>query len=229
MAIDASGEPPLPQLLRWYRDSDTQAAPSSEFWDLCRRRDEYRTAYNEYWTSTQGKSAYERPVDGVILPVAPSAATEEGLFSYYGTCGIGASVYNISTDSEVIAYSGIVNVLDYTSGSFPVTFADRSVDFETPTYKPMNLTDRSVWRMCKTSCSACMILADTVCFYVRSEGFFRWSSRWTSSHGKMTTGRESDRVNGSHYCGITRLYWWQQSSSMRAVISLILPAIGLYS
>ncbi|MCJ1436725.1 hypothetical protein MMC27_006107 [Xylographa pallens] len=126
-AIDASGEPPLPQLLTWYRDIESQPASSLDFWDLCRRRDEYRAAYNEYWASTQARSAFKRPIDGVILPVAPSAATEEGLFSYY-------------------AYSGIVNMLDYTSGSFPVTFADRSLDFETPDYEPMNLTDRSVWR-----------------------------------------------------------------------------------
>lgn len=61
------------------------------------------------------------------MPVAPTAAVEEGCFDYY-------------------AYSGIVNLLDYTSGSFPVTFADRSIDVETPDHVPLNPTDRAVWR-----------------------------------------------------------------------------------
>lgn len=68
----------------------------------------------------------KRPVDAVILPVAPSAAVEEGLFGYY-------------------AYSAIANVLDYTAGSFPVTFADRSRDPTLKNYTPGNPTDRSVW------------------------------------------------------------------------------------
>lgn len=45
-------------------------------------------------------------------------------------------------------YSGIVNLLDYTSGSFPVTFADRSLDLEMPDYRPMNQADEVNWRAC---------------------------------------------------------------------------------
>jgi len=73
------------------------------------------------------RSISKRLVDGVIMPVAPSAAVEEGLFSYY-------------------AYSAIVNFLEYTAVSFPVTFADRCLDLEKPDYMPNNPIDESVWR-----------------------------------------------------------------------------------
>ncbi|KAF6223327.1 hypothetical protein HO133_000169 [Letharia lupina] len=126
-AIDASGEPPVHQLQTWYDNDNVEPSSSAEFWDLCNQRDQYRSEYNQYWTSTREKNVAKRQVDGVIMPVAPTAAVEEGCFDYY-------------------AYSGIVNLLDYTSGSFPVTFADRSIDVETPDHVPLNPTDRAVWR-----------------------------------------------------------------------------------
>ena len=49
------------------------------------------------------------------------------------------------------AYSAIANVLDYTAGSFPVTFADRNLDPKVTNYTPSNLTDRSVWNTCELS------------------------------------------------------------------------------
>lgn len=126
-AIDASGEPPVHQLQTWYDNDNVESSSSAEFWELCDQRDQYRSEYNKYWTSTRERNVAKRQVDGVIMPVAPSAAVEEGCFNYY-------------------SYSGIVNVLDYTSGSFPVTFADRSIDVETPDHVPLNSTDRAVWR-----------------------------------------------------------------------------------
>lgn len=48
-----------------------------------------------------------------------------------------------------VAYSAIANVLDYTSGSFPVTFADQSLDPKISNYTPINLTDRAVWQTCE--------------------------------------------------------------------------------
>lgn len=49
------------------------------------------------------------------------------------------------------AYSGIVNFLDYTAVSFPVTFADPLQDMEQADYKPRNAVDESIWRSCKPS------------------------------------------------------------------------------
>jgi amidase len=47
------------------------------------------------------------------------------------------------------AYSAISNTLDYTTGSFPVTFADRNLDPQLTAYAPINLTDRLVWKTCE--------------------------------------------------------------------------------
>lgn len=82
-AIDASGEPPVSQLRGWYDNDDVEPSSSQEFWDLCDRRDRYRTLYNKYWASTREKNILKRQVDGVIMPVAPTAAVEEGTFTYY--------------------------------------------------------------------------------------------------------------------------------------------------
>lgn len=93
----------------------------------------------------------KKPVDGVILPVAPSAAVEEGLSSYFGGCLLSGRSFSRMTDIErrVTAYSAIANVLDYTAGSFPVTFANRSLDLKNIEYEPYNLTDRAVWQSCE--------------------------------------------------------------------------------
>ncbi|KAL2048092.1 hypothetical protein N7G274_000003 [Stereocaulon virgatum] len=126
-AIDSSGEPPVSQLRGWYDNDDVEPSSSEDFWDLCDRRDRYRVEYNKYWISTREKNISKRQVDGVIMPVAPTAAVEEGTFTYYN-------------------YSAIVNFLDYTSGSFPVTFADRSLDLEAPDYVPIGPADEANWR-----------------------------------------------------------------------------------
>lgn len=147
-AIDASGEPPVHQLQTWYDNDNVEPSSSAEFWDLCNQRDQYRSEYNQYWTSTREKNVAKRQVDGVIMPVAPTAAVEEGCFNYYGksSCRV---PYPFACLQISQAYSGIVNLLDYTSGSFPVTFADRSIDVETPDHVPLNPTDRAVWRTCE--------------------------------------------------------------------------------
>ena len=82
-AIDASGEPPVSQLRNWYENDDVEPSTSAEFWALCDRRDQYRALYHKYWNSTREKNVLKRQVDGVIMPVAPTAAVEEGTFTYY--------------------------------------------------------------------------------------------------------------------------------------------------
>jgi amidase len=82
-AIDASGEPPVSQLRDWYENDDVEPSSSASFWELCDRRDKYRMQYCTYWTSTGSNNIAKRQVDGVIMPVAPTAAVEEGTFKYY--------------------------------------------------------------------------------------------------------------------------------------------------
>ncbi|KAG9241764.1 amidase signature domain-containing protein [Calycina marina] len=127
-AVDASGEPPMQQMQSWYDDLETEPSSTADFWDLCRRRKLYREAYNSYWQSSRERTNSKRYVDGVIMPVAPSAAVEPGLSGYY-------------------AYSGIVNLLDYTAVSFPVTFADKDQDRQRNGLEPLSEADEVIARM----------------------------------------------------------------------------------
>lgn len=69
----------------------------------------YQKEYMDYWNSTATLTGTGRPVDGLICPLAPHAAV-------------------IPTQYEHVGYTTFVNVLDYTSISVPVTFADKRVD-----------------------------------------------------------------------------------------------------
>lgn len=83
-AIDASGEPPVDQLKEWYQQADSGSLPTEDFWKLCGELQEYKRSYMEYWSSMGAKTASGRAVDGVILPVSPHAATQEGTDRYFG-------------------------------------------------------------------------------------------------------------------------------------------------
>ena len=85
-AIRLSGEPPVPELSTWYFNTrDARTLSTGEFWELCARRTKFQEEYQEYWESTRAFISSQRPVDGVIMPVAPSAAAQEGDFPYLGT------------------------------------------------------------------------------------------------------------------------------------------------
>lgn len=84
-AIQLSGEPPVPELSSWYFGArDVRALSTSEFLELCERREKYQREYQEYWNSTKALTSSQRPVDGVIMPVAPTAAVQDGNFPYFG-------------------------------------------------------------------------------------------------------------------------------------------------
>lgn len=82
---------------------------------------------------------------------------------------------------RILDYSGIVNFLDYTSGSFPVTFADRSLDLEMPNYVPMGQADEINWQACE--CKAVNMQRGLLRDVNRSERFIRWRSCRPTSHG----------------------------------------------
>ena len=142
----------MEQMRAWYDDVQTEPSSSAEFWSLCQRRQDYREVYQQYWMSSRERTIQKRVVDGVIMPAAPSAAVQEGLFSYFGKeHSTQRSPFRLIY-TDILwhqAYSGIVNFLDYTAVTFPVTFADRSLDLENPQYEPLNRIDEAVWRTCK--------------------------------------------------------------------------------
>ena len=83
-AIDASREPPVEHLKEWYQNTEQEPSSTADFWKLCEERESYRARYNEYWNATRSRTRSKRPVDGVIMPVAPTAAVEHMQFKYYG-------------------------------------------------------------------------------------------------------------------------------------------------
>ncbi|KAJ5125854.1 hypothetical protein N7448_005167 [Penicillium atrosanguineum] len=70
---------------------------------------EYQKEYMDYWNSTAALTGTGRPVDGLFCPLASHAAV-------------------IPAQYESVGYTAFVNVLDYSSISIPVTFADKTVD-----------------------------------------------------------------------------------------------------
>lgn len=84
--IAQSGEPPVPQLRKWFFEQ--QGAPSlslSEYWALCKSRTDYIAAYHSYWLSTKELTTTGRAIDGVIMPVVAQVACRENDLSYFGT------------------------------------------------------------------------------------------------------------------------------------------------
>lgn len=127
-----SGEPPLPHVVASYGKE-----PSSQL-NVCEVNAtniairEYRKEYMEYWNSTASLTGTGRPVDAVIMPVAPYAAAPRGKNEYPG-------------------YSIFVNLLDYTVAAFPVTEVDEKVDakYGVEGYAKLNDADGRVHDMCK--------------------------------------------------------------------------------
>lgn len=128
-AIDASGEPPVAQLSDWYEQGDVPPNDTAEFWDLCAQRDKYRAQFAAYWASTGDLTRYGRVPDGVILPAAPTTAVQSGEFHYYG-------------------YSAISNVLDFPSGTIPITLGHRDLD-EMEERTTLNDLDEKVHMSCE--------------------------------------------------------------------------------
>ncbi|KAJ5595127.1 Amidase [Penicillium hispanicum] len=101
-----SGETEAPQVIVSENGTELTA---SEIAMLNVTKREYQKQYMDYWTSTKELTDTGRPVDGVFCPLAPFAAVIPKQYDY-------------------TSYTSFVNVLDYTSVSIPVTFADKKMD-----------------------------------------------------------------------------------------------------
>ena len=80
----------------------------------------------DYWNSTTAVTGTGRAVDAVLLPVAPTAAVITDKYMYYG-------------------YTNTGNLLDYSSATVPVTFADEALDPFNKNYQPLNDLDKQNW------------------------------------------------------------------------------------
>ncbi|ETN37459.1 uncharacterized protein HMPREF1541_08450 [Cyphellophora europaea CBS 101466] len=108
--MDKTGEPPVRGLQPWYQESTSSGKLSAEqLWSWSRERAEYRKSYATYWDQCNATDATLARVEGVIMPVLANAAAYEHNLSYFG-------------------YSAVVNYLDFTAISFPVTRVNESID-----------------------------------------------------------------------------------------------------
>ena len=86
----------------------------------------------EYWNSTINQTGTGRPVDALIMPVAPSASARPEQFKYYG-------------------YSIIINVLDYTACTVPVTHSNQNTDTANGDFKAASELDQDIRATCRFS------------------------------------------------------------------------------
>ncbi|KAF7853915.1 hypothetical protein EAF04_010581 [Stromatinia cepivora] len=116
-----SGEPLINDLQDFY----TLKTPMSllEYQDRALQLRDYRQAYSDYWNSTA--DANGNMVDAVLMPAAPHAAVIPGKWVH-------------------LAYTEVLNLLDYTALVIPVTHADKHVD-KLHTYIPVSEKDSRNW------------------------------------------------------------------------------------
>ncbi|KAI9696521.1 MAG: hypothetical protein M1820_008149 [Bogoriella megaspora] len=122
-----SGEPLIPELQRGFGNGPEPPLDVLQFYKNTIRLKDFRSRYQAYWSSTAMKTTTGRPVDAVILPLAPHAAVIPGKYVHY-------------------TYSSIVNVLDYTTVVIPVTKADSKIDVFDSKYNPMSEKDMKNWK-----------------------------------------------------------------------------------
>ncbi|KAF7959380.1 hypothetical protein EAE96_001000 [Botrytis aclada] len=116
-----SGEPLIKELQNFY----TLKPPMSllEYQDRALQVRDYRQAYSDYWNSTA--DADGNVVDAVLMPAAPHAAVIPGKW-------------------EHLAYTEVLNLLDYTALVIPVTHADKDIDHH-HVYVPVSEKDLRNW------------------------------------------------------------------------------------
>ncbi|TGO25789.1 hypothetical protein BPAE_0072g00090 [Botrytis paeoniae] len=116
-----SGEPLIKDLQNFY----TLKPPMSllEYQDRALQLRDYRQAYSDYWNSTA--DADGNVVGAVLMPAAPHAAIIPGKW-------------------EHLAYTEVLNLLDYTALVIPITHADKDID-EHHVYVPVSEKDLRNW------------------------------------------------------------------------------------
>ncbi|KIM22010.1 hypothetical protein M408DRAFT_333129 [Serendipita vermifera MAFF 305830] len=99
------GEDPPQQRSPFY----TRHLTAYQLWKLHERKRELRKLYLDYWQSSRERTGTDRPIDCLISPVAPFAATPHALNN---NCN----------------YTMLFNGLDYPAIAFPVTAVDPQKD-----------------------------------------------------------------------------------------------------
>lgn len=99
------GEDPPQQPSPFY----TRHLTAYQLWKLHEKKRQLRKNYLDYWQSSIGRTGTGRPIDGLLAPVAPFAASPHG-------------------KNDNCNYTMLFNALDYPALAFPVTVVDQQED-----------------------------------------------------------------------------------------------------
>lgn len=133
-SLALAGEPMASQVQNLYGSKPTGQANASDISANNVAKREYQKEYLEYWNSTKDLAGTGRPVDSFIMPLAPFAAARPNRYTYLG-------------------YSSIINLLDYTSCTVPVTNIDGGIDVVDKNFKPVSDQDKEIAEDCKSTLS----------------------------------------------------------------------------
>lgn len=141
-ALGLAGEPMSSQVQSLYGSKPTGQANASEISANNIAKREYQKEYMEYWNSTKDLTGSGRPVDAFIMPLAPFAAARPTRYTYLG-------------------YSNIINTLDYTSCTIPVTNIDKEIDLVDKSFKPVSDHDKEIAEDCELMFTSVHCVADS--------------------------------------------------------------------
>ncbi|KAK9449100.1 amidase signature domain-containing protein [Limtongia smithiae] len=119
--LDASGEPGIPDIMPFVKGFKSLTMP--ELFTFNKDKLEYKTEFLEYMNAARSPSG--KPIDAWIRPV-----------------GVPASVPAGQLKLRYLGYTGLLNLLDYTSVVVPVLKADPAIDLAAPA--PGSGADREV-------------------------------------------------------------------------------------
>ncbi|KAK6853699.1 hypothetical protein PG995_010511 [Apiospora arundinis] len=126
-ALKLSGEPLVGGAQAVFRRGAKLAPKNFQgYFELVNRFRKYQEDYADYWESTKLLTGTGRPVDGIIAPVAATAAVRHDAFHAFN-------------------YTIVYNILDYSSLTIPVTKADRNIDIASPYANPRSPIDEANW------------------------------------------------------------------------------------
>ncbi|KAG1841805.1 general amidase [Suillus subalutaceus] len=99
-----------------------------QLWQVQKLRQNIRKEYLDHWEATASETGTGRPVDAIICPAAPFAATPHGKNRY-------------------VDYTAVWNALDYPAAIFPVTTVDSTLDRKAPPHAFYDEFDKDVYEM----------------------------------------------------------------------------------
>lgn len=135
--LDRTGEP-------WRPEMEDYAVATElgtyEMWKMQLERTEYQNRHLDRWNKAG--------IDAILLPTVPFVTVKNGQFKH-GTFWFPS--LRRDTDKNTVGYTGVYNILDYSSISFPTGLVvDRDIDKLKADYEPLGPVCSAVNHECKS-------------------------------------------------------------------------------